>query len=105
MTTAPTPLPGMPEPEPPSADFDEWLATVRPIFEKVAATGRPFLCWTVAKEYELPEPPNPKQDWATLIKALHHDGFIYQDGFGNARDQSAVKKWRGTRAARKQVAA
>jgi len=102
--TTPTPLPGMPEPEP-ADDYATWEALVRPTFETVAATGRPFLCWTVAKDHDLPNPPNQKLDWARLISGLRRDGLIYQDGFGDARDQSAVKQWRGTRAARREAAA
>lgn len=98
-----TPLPGMPET--PTSDYETWEALVRPIFEQVAATGQPFRCWVVAKEHDLPEPPCPARDWARLIGRLHHDGIIRTDGFGLARDQSAVRRWRGTRAARREAAA
>lgn len=101
--TTPTPLPGMPEP--PKTDYETWADQVRPTFEQVAATGQAFLCWTVAKQYELPDPPNPSRDWARLIGALHHDGVVRYDGFGLARDKSAVRRWRGTAAARRENAA
>lgn len=101
--TTPTPLPGMPEP--PKTDYETWADTVRPTFETVAATGQAFLCWTVAKEFDLPDPPNPSRDWARLIGTLHHDGVVRYDGFGLARDKSAVRRWRGTAAARREAAA
>lgn len=82
------------------ADYQMWEATVRPVFVAIAATGRPFITWVVAKEYRLPEPPDRRRDWAQLMIGLHHDGLIRRDGFGYARDHSAVTKWRGTRAAR-----
>lgn len=99
-----TPLPGMPEPEPVD-DYETWEALVRPTFLAAAATGRPFLCWTVAREHKLPDPPNQKLDWARLISGLRHDGLIYRIGFGDARDGSAVKEWCGTRQARQETAA
>lgn len=98
-----TPLPGMPEA--PISDYETWEALVRPTFEAVAATGQPFRCWVVARDHGLPNPPDQKLDWAHLISGLRRDGLIYQDGYGEARDQSAVKQWRGTRAARREVAA
>lgn len=98
-----TPLPGMPEP--PTTDYEDWAAIVRPTFEAVAATGRSFVCWTVAREHDLPDPPNPKFDWARLVIGLHHDGILRRDGYGEARDHSAVRKWRGTRAAMRGAAA
>jgi hypothetical protein len=103
MTTKPTPLPGMPEP--PATDYETWEALVRPVFEQAAATGRPFLCWVVADDHNLPHPPNQRLDWARLVKALRHDGLICWSGYGAARDGSAVKEWRGTSAARRGVAA
>lgn len=99
-----TPLPGMPEPQT-TDDYETWAEQVRPVFETVAATGQPFLCWKIAKEHDLPEPPCRERDWARLIGRLHHDGIIRTDGFGLARDKSAVRRWRGTRAARREAAA
>jgi hypothetical protein len=104
MTAKPTPLPGMPEPPTPD-DYETWEALVRPVFEQAAATGRPFLCWVVADDHHLPHPPNQRLDWARLVKGLRTDGLIYWDGYGAARDGSAVKQWRGTRAARQEAAA
>lgn len=95
--TTPLPLPGMPTPPP--SEYETWAAKVRPVYAAVAATGRPFLCWKVARDHKLPEPPDQKQDWARLITSLRHDGLIYHDDFGLARDGSAVKQWRGTSAA------
>lgn len=104
MTATATPLPGMPEPEH-ADDYTTWETLVRPTFEGVAATGQPFICWHVARDHELPEPPNRDRDWARFIGRLHHDGVIRTDGFGLARNKSAVRRWRGTRAARREAAA
>lgn len=104
MPTTATPLPGMPEPEH-ADDYETWAETARPAFEQVAATGRPFICWRVARDHEVPEPPNPQRDWARFMGQLHHAGVIRTDGFGFARDKSAVRRWRGTRAARRGAAA
>lgn len=81
-------------------DYPSWEAKVRPVFVAIAATGAPFITWIVAREYALPEPPDRRRDWARLMVALHRDGIIRRDGFGYARDHSAVTRWRGTRAAR-----
>lgn len=81
-------------------DYPSWEARVRPTFLAIAATGRPFICWQVAREHRLPEPPDRRRDWARLMANLHRDGLVRRDGFGYARDHSAVTRWRGTRAAR-----
>ncbi|BBB01028.1 hypothetical protein RVR_8260 [Actinacidiphila reveromycinica] len=94
-----TPLPGMPTPPAPSADYETWAETVRPVYAAAASTGRTFLCWHIARDHHLPDPPNPKRDWARLMSDLHRAGLIRQDGYGEARDHSAVHAWRGTRAA------
>jgi hypothetical protein len=92
-------------PELPLSDYETWAAIVRPTFERVAAAGESFVCWRVAQAHKLPDPPEQKRDWARLIAALHHDGLIRQDGYGHARDGSAVYSWRGTRQARREVRA
>lgn len=81
-------------------DYESWEALVRPAFIAIAAAGTPFICWVVAKECRLPEPPDRRRDWARLMVGLHRDGIVRRDGFGYARDHSAVTRWRGTRAAR-----
>jgi hypothetical protein len=99
VTVIQQPLPAdFPEPEP--SDYETWAAEVRPAFVEVARTGRNFVCWHVARDYQLPDPPDRKRDWARLISDLHRDGLIEDDGFGFARDHSAVISWRGTREAR-----
>lgn len=104
MTATPLPLPGMPEPTAPS-EYDTWAEQVRPAYAAVAATGRRFVCWQIARDHVLPEPPDRRRDWARLMGELHRDGVIDTDGFGYARDHSAVLAWRGTRAAVKGRAA
>lgn len=100
----------MPEPAVPSArrrveDYETWVAEVRPVFEKVAATGRPFLCWQIAHNNQLPDPPDRDHDWGRLMARLHHDRLIRTNGFGLTRDKSSVRRWRGTRAAQQGRAA
>lgn len=77
-------------------NYEAWESEVRPTFVKVAKTRRPFLCWQVAREHDLPEPPNQQRDWARLMTSLHRDGIVHCDGFGLARDKSACRRWRGT---------
>ncbi|MFI0900606.1 hypothetical protein [Streptomyces sp. NPDC020983] len=101
--TAPMPLPGMPEP--PKSEYETWADAIRPVYVNVAATGRRFVCWEIARDNQLPEPPNPQRDWARFMGEFHRDGLIRQDGYGEARDHSAVKQWRGTHAARREAAA
>lgn len=94
---APEPLPGMPEP--PRSDYETWVADVRPTYVTVAATGQRFVCWQIARDHHLPDPPNPQRDWARLMADLHRDDIVHPDGFDYARDHSAVLAWRGTQAA------
>ncbi|MBD0743510.1 hypothetical protein [Streptomyces sp. CBMA152] len=77
-------------------DYEAWESIVRPVFVEVAKAGRPFLCWKVAQQHDLPEPPSQKLDWARLMASLHRDHIIRCDGFGLARDKSACRRWRGT---------
>ncbi|MFI9618074.1 hypothetical protein ACIG8S_04060 [[Kitasatospora] papulosa] len=85
-------------------DYDTWVAEVRPTFEEIAATGSPFLCWKVAKDNDLPDPPDRDHDWGRFAATLHREGLIRTDGFGLTRDKSAVRRWRGTAAARRAAA-
>lgn len=80
-------------------DYAAWEAEVLPVFVEAAKTGRPFLCWRVAQANDLPDPPNQQRDWARLMGRLHRDHIVRCDGFGLARDKSAVRRWKGTRAA------
>lgn len=80
-------------------DYDTWVELVRPTFVEVAKTGQPFLCWKVAQQHELPDPPDRDHDWGRFMASLHKDGIVRCDGFGLTRDKSGVRRWRGTRAA------
>ncbi|MFS4103833.1 hypothetical protein [Streptomyces sp. PD-S100-1] len=82
-------------------DYETWAATVRPTFAEIAKTGQPFLFWKVARDHELPDPPDRDHDWGRFAAALHKDGLIRVDGYGHTRDKSAVRRWRGTAAAMK----
>lgn len=86
-------------------DYETWAAQIRPVFEQVAGTGQPFLCWKVAQQNDLPDPPDRDHDWGRFAAALHREGLIRTDGFGLTRDKSAVRRWRGTAAARREAAA
>jgi hypothetical protein len=97
MTAIAEPFPGMPTP--PQSDYETWALEVRPIYVAVAETGRRFVCWEIAREFDLPDPPNPQRDWARFMSELHREDIVQDDGFGFARDHSAVLAWRGTRAA------
>lgn len=80
-------------------DYETWAATVRPTFVEIARTGQPFLFWTAARDHELPDPPDRDHDWGRFAAGLHRDGVIRTHGYGQTRDRSAVRRWRGTRAA------
>lgn len=92
-----------------TADYQTWLDEVRPVFEAFARTGRRATSYEIAEEYDLPEPPNPKAHWG---QAVHHFASTeliecvgYDDTTRPGGDHSAVKVWRGTRAARRGRAA
>lgn len=85
-------------------DYETWVDEVRPTFEEVAATGRRFMCWQIEQEYNLPDPPDRDHDWGRLMARLRADGLLRRDGFGLTRDQSGVRQWRGTAAARRAAA-
>ncbi|MGQ5576726.1 hypothetical protein [Streptomyces sp. ECR3.8] len=86
-------------------DYETWAALIRPTFIEVAATGQPFLFWKVAREHQLPDPPDRDHDWGRFAAALHKDGITRTDGYGQTRDKSAVRRWRGTAAAQKGLVA
>lgn len=77
-------------------DYEAWESEVRPVFVKVAKTGRPFLCWQVAKDHDLPDPPDRDHDWGRFASSLHREGVTRPAGYGLTRDKSAVRRWRGT---------
>ncbi|WP_369214987.1 hypothetical protein [Streptomyces flavofungini] len=77
-------------------DYEAWVTEVRPVFVEAAKTGRPFLCWKVAEEHDLPEPPDQGHDWGRFAAGLHREGITRPAGYGLTRDKSAVRRWRGT---------
>jgi hypothetical protein len=111
MTTTATPLPGMPElPTPPAvqraADYETWLAAVRPAFEKAAAAGLPFTTYDIAHDNDLPEPPDSAHHWGRLMTLLREEGWIRHAGWAcSTTHHSGVRTWRGTAAARQGRAA
>ncbi|WP_406123081.1 hypothetical protein OHQ89_12735 [Streptomyces canus] len=80
-------------------NYETWVERVRPTYVAVAKTGQPFLFWKVARDHELPDPPDRDHDWGRFAATLHKDGVTRCDGFGHTRDKSAVRRWRGTVAA------
>ena len=87
----------------PAADYHSWCDLVRPAFVAAARTGRLFTTYEVAKDHELPEPPNPRADWGNFTQSLVRDGVIERVAFDQSSrptgERSAVAVWRGTRAA------
>lgn len=90
-------------PPPAELTYAEWVERIRPTFVAVAKTGRRFTTYEVAREYSLPEPPNPKADWGNFVQSLVRDGVIEHCGWDETirpgGEHSGVKVWRGTRAA------
>ncbi|NUQ95355.1 MAG: hypothetical protein HOY79_01895 [Streptomyces sp.] len=84
-------------------DYHTWCDQVRPAFVAAARTGRLFTSYEVAKDNDLPEPPNPRADWGNLVLALVRDRLIEHVTFDRSSrptgERSAVAVWRGTRAA------
>jgi hypothetical protein len=107
MTAAPaaTPLPGMPTPPVPpavqrAADYETWLAAVRPAFVAAADSGEPFTISQIAADAALPDPPNPQAQWGQLPKLLAKEGLIrayFQTGNSVRRTvhSSLVHMWIG----------
>jgi hypothetical protein len=92
-------------PEPPRSEYETWVDEVWPAYVEAAAAGRRFVCWEIAREKQLSNPPDQQRDWARLMGDLHRADIVEPDGFGYARDHSAVQAWRGTRAAQQGRAA
>ncbi|MFJ4682005.1 hypothetical protein [Streptomyces sp. NPDC088789] len=91
-------------PTPPSGlTYPEWADQVRPAFVAAARTGRLFTSYEIAKDNDLPEPPNPRADWGNLVLSLVRDRLIEHVTFDRSSrptgERSAVAVWRGTRAA------
>lgn len=87
----------------PAVDYHSWCDAVRPAFVAAARTGRLFTSYDIAKDNDLPEPPNPKADWGNLVLSLVRDRLIEHVTFDRSSrptgERSAVGVWRGTRAA------
>lgn len=87
----------------PADDYHTWCDTVRPAFVDAARTGRLFTSYDVAKDNDLPEPPNSRADWGNFVLQLVRDGLIEHVAFDRSSrptgERSAVGVWRGTRAA------
>ena len=85
-------------------DYHAWFEDITPRFEDFARSGERLTCYEIAERYDLPEPPNPKSHWG---RAVHHyashdliECVGYDDTTRPGGADSAVKVWRGTRAAR-----
>lgn len=77
-------------------DYETWESIAWPFYVAAAKTGRSFVCWRIAQDNDLPEPPCQERDWARLMGHLRREHIVRYDGFGLARDKSACRRWRGT---------
>lgn len=77
-------------------DYETWVGIVRPVIIDVALSGRTFMFWQIEEEYDLPLAPDQAHDPGRLFATLHRDRILRTAGFGQTRDRSAVRKWRGT---------
>lgn len=77
-------------------DYETWEAAVLPTVIEIAESGRTFMFWEIEQEYSLPIPPDPDHDWGRFAARCHRDGITRTAGYGQTRDKSAVRKWRGT---------
>jgi hypothetical protein len=86
-----------------SPTYTEWADQVRPAFVAAARTGQRFTVYEIAKDHDLPEPPNSRADWGNATQRFVHEGLIEHCGFDRSSrptgERSAVAVWRGTRAA------
>lgn len=77
-------------------NYEEWAAAVLPTVIKIAESGKTFMFWEIEKEHSLPIPPDPDHDWGRFAATCHRDGITRTAGYGQTKDKSAVRKWRGT---------
>ncbi|MGW4505755.1 hypothetical protein ACWENO_14055 [Streptomyces sp. NPDC004436] len=90
---------------PPATDYETWLDQIRPAFADAARSGREFACWHIKVDKKLPDPPKPKTQWGSAMHHFAAEGLLEPASFTTTRDGSAVRTWRGTRAARQGRAA
>ncbi len=90
-------------PPPDQLTYAEWCDRVRPAFVEAARSGREFTTYAIAKDYDLPEPANPRADWGNAAQRFAREGLIEHVTFARSSrptgERSAVAVWRGTRAA------
>ena len=83
--------------------YAEWCDHVRPAFVEAARSGKEFTTYAIAKDYDLPEPSNPRADWGNAAQRFAREGLIEHVTFDRSSrptgERSAVGVWRGTRAA------
>lgn len=98
------PTPKTPPGRPRAADYETWMAAVRPAYETAAASGKPFTTYDIADANRLPEPPDPAHHWGRLMTLLQDEGWIRKHGWTCSTrpttHASGVRVWIGTRAAR-----
>jgi hypothetical protein len=90
-------------PEPTDLTYTQWVDRIRPTFVEVAKDGRHFTTFWVAKEYDLPEPPNPRAHWGNAAQQFARERLVEDAGTDRSirptGGRSRVGLWRGTRAA------
>ncbi|MFF3928180.1 hypothetical protein [Streptomyces hirsutus] len=88
-------------------DYEAWVDEVTPYYVAAADTGQPFTVDAIARQYQLPDPPNPRAHWGSLPVKLQNDGIIrHLTGGTSARARhSMVHVWIGVPAAHREAVA
>ena len=91
-------------PGPDELTYAEWVDRIWPAFVAAARSGREFTTYEIARDADLPEPPNPRADWGNAVQLFVRQQLIEHVAFDRSRrptgERSAVGVWRGTHAAR-----
>ncbi|MFE4867656.1 hypothetical protein [Streptomyces sp. NPDC056682] len=98
------PAPKIPAARRRAEDYETWIAEVWDVFLEVAATGRTFTCYEVARNRDLADPPDPAHHWGRLMTLLKDEGYVRTAGWAcsdrPSSHHSGVRTWKGTAAAR-----
>lgn len=102
------PPPKIPAARRKAESFEAWVDEVWSVYVAVAATDRTWTFAEIADEYRLPEPPDSHM-WGRLATLLREAGFTRRVSWTCSprptTHRSGVRTWKGTAAARLQVAA
>lgn len=82
-----------------NADRDAWEALAETAILAHAATGAAFTTYDVARDHQLPDPPN-HHHWGQLMHRLHDQGLIVPVDWTTSRrptsNSSGVRVWLGS---------